>query len=249
MLPLISCLCLTRNRPIFLEKSIRCFLLQTYANKELVILYLEDDIATKKVLNTIKDNRIVSFAIDPKLNLTTGELRNLSIQYCNGDYFCQWDDDDWNHCERLQIQMDGILKSKKSASILTKWFIYDLKKKQVFLSCNGPWAGSLLCSKKLINRNIKYPNRDKKEDSIFLGKLLKLNCLYPIQVPQLYIYVFHGNNTWDEEHFRKMFARSKKMTKEINDMVDAIISDKIPGEEGALLLNSSQVLKEIDYFN
>ena len=45
-LPLISCICITRNRPGYLSKAIVCFKQQTYPNKELVILYEEDDLLT-----------------------------------------------------------------------------------------------------------------------------------------------------------------------------------------------------------
>lgn len=248
-MPLISCLCLTRNRPKFLKRAIQCFISQTYINKELVVVYLKNDVATSEVLLTVDNICIRSVEVDSDLNLSTGELRNLSIEHSYGEYFCQWDDDDWNNCERLQIQMDGILYSNKEASILPRWFMYDEGKKEAYLSNYGPWAASVLCSKSIITDKLNYPKLNKMEDSRFLGKLLKINCLYPIQVPQLYIYVYHGNNTWDEEHFNKMFSRSKKMPENINELIEAIISGKVCDSEGSSLLNSPEVLREIDYFN
>ena len=49
-LPLISCICVTREKPSLLKRAIDCFLAQTYPNKELVILYEDDDYATEELV-------------------------------------------------------------------------------------------------------------------------------------------------------------------------------------------------------
>lgn len=125
--PLISCVCVTHNRPNMLERVIKCFEYQTYNNKQLVIVYEELDKLTKAYIDshTFSNNiKIIMISLSiPKLTL--GELRNISIQKSDGEYICQWDDDDWYSCERLEIQLKYLLKMKKSASILLRWIIYD----------------------------------------------------------------------------------------------------------------------------
>src|SRR5579872_5490009 len=53
--PLISCLCITRKKPHMLSRAIRCFMEQSYSNKELVIVYESDDMAT---IELVKDPAI-----------------------------------------------------------------------------------------------------------------------------------------------------------------------------------------------
>jgi len=44
--PVISCICVTRKKPALLERAVRCFLIQSYQQKELVIVYEDDDQVT-----------------------------------------------------------------------------------------------------------------------------------------------------------------------------------------------------------
>ena len=50
--PLISCVCVTHNRPNMLERVIKCFEYQTYNNKQLVIVYEELDKLTKAYIDS-----------------------------------------------------------------------------------------------------------------------------------------------------------------------------------------------------
>lgn len=51
--PKVSCICITHNRLEMFEKALQCFLAQTYANTELVVLF-ENDAVTEKY---IRENR------------------------------------------------------------------------------------------------------------------------------------------------------------------------------------------------
>src|SRR5688572_3738294 len=77
--PLISCVCVTRNRPNLLQNVIACFLSQTYPNKELVIVYEDDDVATKVFLKQQRMPEISIFEVASASKLTLGALRNFSI--------------------------------------------------------------------------------------------------------------------------------------------------------------------------
>ena len=85
--PLISCLCVTRDKVPLLKRAIRSFLDQTYENRELVIIYEDDDLATIQFLNNIVDSRVLKMEVPASPKLTLGKLRNLGMQNCNGEYF------------------------------------------------------------------------------------------------------------------------------------------------------------------
>src|SRR5688572_22908311 len=111
MLPLISCVCVSRNRPDFLKRALSYFQNQTYPNKELVIVF-EGDSGTVNEDEFQSDN-VTFIRTSPADNLTLGERRNLSVRASSGDYICVWDDDDWYHNRRLEMQMANLLQSKK----------------------------------------------------------------------------------------------------------------------------------------
>lgn len=246
--PLITCICLTRDRVNFLKVAIDCFLSQTYANKELLIVIRDDDGTSKKFLESYISDNIKMTEIDSSRRLSLGQLRNFAISHATGEYFCQWDDDDWYHSQRLELQMKAIQENHKEGSLLGHWLLFDKINKEAYISHYGAWAGSILCSKQIFTGPIQYPDLDKREDSEFIKKLFKLNCLYPLNYPILYIYVYHGTNTWDQNHFAHLFKYSKKLPAHLSASVSDIISGKLTNKEANMYLQQPKVIAEMDFF-
>src|SRR5882762_9182892 len=114
--PLVSCLCVTKNKLYQLKRAVNCFYGQSYARKELVIVYEGNKTEASKWISHLKDPKIkvVHVSVIPKLSL--GELRNISIAHAKGEYFCQWDDDDWYHRDRVKIQLEQALAQRQPAT-------------------------------------------------------------------------------------------------------------------------------------
>jgi len=246
--PFVSCLCLTRNRPAYLRRAIQCFISQSYANKELLIVIRDDDHVSKEIIRSAAGSHIRCLELPCVPKKSLGELRNIAILNCRGDYFCQWDDDDWYHNDRLEIQVEALLRHEKSASILVKYLMYDAMHEQAYLSPIGPWASSILCKKDLVNDSISYPPVSLREDSIFLNRLYGVNCLVPVLHPCTYIYVHHGRNTWNAGHFNRLFARSKKLSADTSLLVKDILNGDLDNAQASAALLAPAVLKEMDYF-
>ncbi len=235
--PLISCLCITRARVPLLKRAIQSFNDQTYINKELVIVYENDDLSTRQFLTKVLDNKIIKIEAGTSPKLTLGELRNLSIRECNGEYFCQWDDDDWSHNSRLEFQMDVIQKSKLPACVMVHWLIFDALEKEAYVSSIRPWEGSLLCKKSLMTEELKYEDNDRGEDTTIIKRLFSRNLIFPVVMPKLYIYVYHGKNAWLYEHWERIFRASKKLSAESSRKIRDILDGKYSGEEASEMLN------------
>jgi glycosyltransferase involved in cell wall biosynthesis len=248
-LPMVSCLCVTRSKVNFLRRAINSFLNQTYSNKELVILYDEDDIATRNYLKTIKNDIVKCLEIPSNPKMSLGNLRNLSVDFAYGDYICQWDDDDWYHEDRIEIQMKCILKSHKNACFLAYWFMFDMTKKRAFLSPVGPWPGSMICKKDILSASIRYSDIKRHEDFEVMKSLIVKKCAIPVIMPSLYIYVYHGNNTFDKGHFDALFSRSQVLPCHVNDLFNKIFDEEISHAEASRLLMSAEILSSIDYFH
>lgn len=246
---LISCLCVTRNKPYLLKRSIKCFSGQTYKNKELLIVCESDDHDTITFASSLIDDSIRLLILDVQPKRTLGELRNLSIEAAKGDFFCQWDDDDWYHNRRLELQMKALRDHYKSGSVLVNWIIYDQPKKEAYLSYTRAWEGSILCKKDIVSKDCHYDHLAKGEDTSFLFKILERNCLVPLMMPCLYVYVIHGNNTWDRQHFEGLLASCQKLSLESSVIIGEILEGSYSHIEASNILMMSEIQQEFDYFH
>jgi glycosyltransferase involved in cell wall biosynthesis len=235
--PLISCLCVTRGRTKLLGRAIASFRDQVYQNKELVVVYESDDAGTREFLGAVRDDNMKIIEAPPYPGLTLGELRNLSVSESGGEYFCQWDDDDWSHRERLSFQMDVVRKSGLRASILMHWLIFDDTSKKAYVSPRRLWEGSLLCEKALTGEGLRYDVRRRGEDTRLVTELFRRGAVFPVMMPKLYIYVYHGDNAWSREHWARIFSASKGLSDESSLIINDILECLYTGEEASRMLD------------
>jgi glycosyltransferase involved in cell wall biosynthesis len=247
-LPLISCLCVSNDRPHFLRNAINYFRNQTYPNKELVIVSCRLQKEYKEIIESANSPGIKYFFLKNDQKLTLGELRNYSIELSTGEYFCIWDDDDWYHRNRLEIQLQEAIRNNKAASVIPYLILFHAPKQQAYLSHPYPMPGSILCKKEIATATVKYPSMDKTEDHYFLMELIGQNVLYPVVDPSLYIYVFHGGNTWNEGHFNVICNRGYKFPPSVNLLIEDILNNRYSYAQASELLRSPDVLKEFNYF-
>lgn len=205
-----------------LDLVIACFRAQTYQNKQLIILYEDHDQTTIEYIKKQTfpdDTKVIEVSSDPKKTL--GELRNIAIEQADGEFICQWDDDDWYHVNRLQYQFDALTKAERLGSILRHWLIFDATKNKLYISHARNWEGSILCSKELFLLK-KYDESSRGEDTAVVEYFCENEYLVSInEITGMYMYVYHGSNTWDFEHFNKIFDRCKEV------IADSSITGKI----------------------
>jgi glycosyltransferase involved in cell wall biosynthesis len=237
--PLISCLCLTRYKPDLLKRAVSCFEAQAYPNKELIILYEDDDSLTDEyVSKTTFQHSVKTVKVRASRLNKLGELRNLAIDNASGAFICQWDDDDWYHSDRLSYQYDIIVNSGYSASIMTQWLIYNAIDETAYVSNSRLWEGSILCNKELIKQK-KYDNLEAGEDTPVID-YLRMNdhiCEIPDRVG-LYIYMYHGKNTWHYEHWNTIFKCSTALPESYSANIARIIKGEYTVVEGSKLIDT-----------
>ena len=230
---MISCLCVTRDKPDMLARVIRCFRNQSYENKQLVILYEDFDLATDQFIKRReweKRIKIIRVGASP-VKCSLGELRNISVREADGEYVCQWDDDDWFDPDRLTNQMQHIQTTGKPACLLSRWIVYDAIHQKAYISNRRLWEGSILCQKLLMLEK-PYPAVSKGEDSSVIEFLYQQQHLHIIEdMPELYIYISHGNNTWEQSHFDLIFTCSTALSDEVASDIQAILEDEYSNNE------------------
>jgi glycosyltransferase involved in cell wall biosynthesis len=245
--PLVSCLCVTKNEIEIVKRAIDCYQAQSYPNKELIILKQGADPAMEKFILELGDSSIVFRTLPPHPILTLGELRNFSVELSKGDYFCSWDDDDWQHVNRLEIQLNGTLKNFHPSSALTNLLVFDQTTEQAYFSPIGIWEGTIMCKRELFEKGIRYPTATKGEDTAFMHLLLNGSRIFPVVSSTLYLYIYHGKNTWSLDHFRDFLFR-QKLSPDVSALISNIIWDRLDVRHASALLDNSLVLHELNYF-
>lgn len=213
MHPKISCLTVTGWRLVLLKQAVRCFLDQTYPNKEMIIVTDADDkykAAVNDYVKQLNAPEIRLIFLEGKYNL--GTLRNHAIEAATGELIMQWDDDDLYHPLRIELQYECLMKEKAQACLLSDQLSFFGASKQMFwvdwipFYRNSPsqqlFPGSILAFK---HDRIRYPETgeysSRGEDTVFLGQYIESGKIARLSGQgHIYVYRFHGSNTFPEEH-------------------------------------------------
>lgn len=247
--PLLSCLCVTHKKPALLQRAIYCFRSQTYANKELIILYeTNDDESEQVIASLLHEPAIRGVAISHCPKLTLGELRNESIRHCRGVYFCQWDDDDWYHPQRLEIQFNAIRRTGLQASALTHWLLFDAITDKVYCSHHRIWEGSIMCKTSIALTQIKYPPYRRGEDNQFIAELYAQYGICHLPLPMLYVYTYTGHNTWDYDHFKCLFEKGHPLSHQVSALIKQTLEYPPDDPHGLAFLTSDAFIGELDQY-
>jgi glycosyltransferase involved in cell wall biosynthesis len=199
--PLTSCLMVTADRPHLMRRSVRCFRRQTYPRRELVVV---DDGETdlSSVLAPLATDEVQYVPLDPDTNHVLGTLRNVALDAASGTYLTQWDDDDWYHAERLERQA-AVLDDGADACALRGTLMH-LDTPEYF---RHPYIGLLEdgVPGSIMHRRddtAHYPDLPRAEDTAYLKHWLEQDYrLLPTSQSHLFIRCFHGDNTWEQDHF------------------------------------------------
>lgn len=203
--PRVSCLMVTANRKRLAERSVNCFLAQLYPNRELVIV---DDGAEDytPILAAIPEGRVIHHRIEKDPGKTLGDLRNLSLDVARGDMMAHWDDDDWFDPARLSRQVQAM--GDKAACWMSATLMHMDDPAWIDRPYVSWFKGGAASS--IVHRrrdDIRYVSLRKGEDSIFREHWRKLGAtLLGTDEAGLLIRYFHGDNTWDRDHFEKRVA-------------------------------------------
>lgn len=243
------------GREALIMQSIRCFVEQSFSEKELVIVHDEDENFHHFLEEFSAQFSRVRIRVFRELEgQSLGCLRNQSIEAAHFDYICQWDDDDLYHPDRLKLQFEYLQREQADFCFLGDQLHLFSQSNIMFWD---DWStvgfpgnliqGSLLGKKSKIGR---YPDLQRGEDTPLLFRLVdehhKLSILRG--KAWLYIYVFHGKNAWDEDHHKKISKFNRLNHHELADRIDEVLFRlleytveipciELPHEKGKYVLN------------
>ncbi|MGA7411470.1 MAG: glycosyltransferase family A protein, partial [Bryobacteraceae bacterium] len=179
---------LHRERYGMARVAIECFKAQTYPNKNLLIVnHGEQSLVSG-------DARIFELRLNKSRWQTVGDLRNLALEHATGDYVVNWDDDDWHHPRRIEVQMQA--RGEDTAVLLRTRIHHSLMNGcSRYAEYPRGAEASILHPRKVPYR---YPGMLRGSDSVFAKRFA---VRLPIDNdPAMHIRFFHGLNLWDEAH-------------------------------------------------
>lgn len=237
VLPRISCLMPTRNRFRLAQQAIRCFLEQTYPNREMIIL---DNSETDELQDWVAALGEPSLRYFRKAGrrIPLGSLRNLSMQEATGDFVTNWDDDDLSHPQRLEIQMAALWVHQADACLLQCQYLWYPQPKRLAISNIRLWENSSLLRKSCV------PEYDtdawKGEDTAAIEHIVNHHRVIHLYAPHLYINLVHGANSFQDEHWSRHWqsAQSRftgeRYTVQLAELARSLRFDPAAYEEGLL---------------
>ena len=207
-LPKVSCLMVTANRRNLAARAVECFLNQTYQHKELVIIDDGDEDYTP-ILSKIPKEQLNYIRLEKEPDFVLGKLRNRSLDEASGDFLVQWDDDDWYHPDRIQIQANLLIQGYDSCCLSAALMHLDtdefIEHPYIGYLPNGI-PGSIMHKK---DDSIRYPETKRAEDTVYLQEWMKKKYVkLSSEYNHLFLRAYHGNNTWEKEHFKRRIRNS-----------------------------------------
>lgn len=221
-LPTISCLMLTYDRthdadiPWFNKtfvQSFGSFIGQRYPKDKLELVVVcsgsEEHLhmVTRWVDPKLTGIKYTYKIIEADSQKSLGELRNIGLAACTGDFVATWDDDDVSDSVRLMSQVQYCFKHSVDATMLQNFnvVINDGLPQPAYLPF-GLDATLLFVNPR---GDVWYPDMDAGEDSNYIDRLCDAGykvCAYS-ELDPLYTYNYHGANTMSLEHIKSMILK------------------------------------------
>ena len=193
---MVSCLMVTTGERYAIRSALECYRRQLYDNRELVIVtYLDRAGALRDLLD--------AEGVDAELHgvgrdLSLGEMRNVAVARSHGHLLIQWDDDDLSDPARITVAEAILSQTLAAALLLRRVLIWWPERELAAISTSRLWEGSIAMWR--ADAPI-YPSLNRMEDTHALEFLTSTRAVASCDLPLLYVYVVHGRNTCEEQHF------------------------------------------------
>jgi glycosyltransferase involved in cell wall biosynthesis len=211
----------TSDRLSMAKRSIQCFVDQTYPRLELVVVCAGNQVYREALERHIEREGVENVrVIGADRGTSLGALRNLSFDAARGEVVCQWDDDDCHHPDRVLRQIEHMTQQGASACFLTDNLHLLAPDGQMFwidwtrgTSRREQWfrllPGTVTMVKDDRFRYLETGLHARLGEDLDLAERLcrQTSVATLANMGWLYLYTFHGRNTWTKEHHYAIPAR------------------------------------------
>ena len=185
----VSILMTSYNAGLFIKRSIKSILNQTYKNFEIILVddYSSDE--TLKVVKNLESKKIKLVALKKHVGRTSA--LNYGLKKITGEFVAILDADDIAHKDRLKVQID-YFKNNKEINIVGSWYNIIDKHEQILVKFEKKYKSkeiynimlfrnifchsTIMFRKKILKKIGNYPkNITYAQDYAFLLKAMKFD--------------------------------------------------------------------------
>lgn len=184
------------SRREWLPKAIECFRLQTYADRELVIVAEGGLEFTRFIVALLARAEVAATIVICREGESLGEKRNIASRQATGDVIAHWDDDDWSAPGRLGDQVQRLEESGKAVTGYSIMRFTDGV--QWWRNVNNPSLfafGTSLCYRRAWWASHPFPAIPLGEDAVFVNAAAREKQLIAVDAGDLMYATNHPGNT------------------------------------------------------
>lgn len=189
--PLVSCLLVTRDRPLFVVQALLCYRAQKYPNRELIVV----DDGEEPVEDLCSDMADVTY-LRLHHRTPTGAKLNLAVEAARGTVLQKIDDDDYYGPAFLTTAVEHLQRSR-SPRALVAWCCFSVLvagSPHLYFSGHGWHAGGTLCFRRSLWARCRFREVYASSDSWFVRD--NQPTITRACAADQYLVVRHGRNTW-----------------------------------------------------
>lgn len=217
MAPLVSCILVTRDRPAFFRQALRCFSVQKYPARELIVVD-DGDMAVESHCAAMPDVTYIRLTSPTP----TGTKLNIGIEAARGQILQKLDDDDFYATGFLSAAVRRLTRERREDALVA-WccfLVLIARERRLYFSGHGWKAGGTLCFRRSLWARRPFRALYGSSDRWFIhdtGAHLARVCN-----ANQYLLVRHGGNTWrriDGYGAAENYFRLRPSTRRIRDVV------------------------------
>jgi glycosyltransferase involved in cell wall biosynthesis len=205
---LVSAIICTGHDPwrveYLLPQALECLRMQTHPHWEAVIVC--DNPARAHAVRAVVAGVPHRFVEVPAA-WHLGAKRNAGLDAARGDFTIQWDDDDWYHPDRIDLQLQACLSAGGTHAVfLRRQMAYDFDLDTAYVREFPPDRGMCIHASVLSPKSdVRYPSdRTMGEDTAYLVEWLKRHRVIVMENdPFLYVRLSHGRNICSQAHIMR----------------------------------------------
>jgi len=199
--PLVSCICITQNRRLFLRKAIEYYMrAEKYSQLECELIIIDGSSEFNNDVASIDDD-ILYIHKPSKPHSLQGSNHNLACGIAKGEIIIKWDDDDWQAQNRIWKQVAELNAMMMPGFVFTsQYYGYHLVERKAFRSrcwndkASGSLGGTFAFHKKTWEK-VPFRDVDQAEDAGFFEDIQRANItMIDMQDPNFFIYIRHNQN-------------------------------------------------------
>jgi len=220
--PKVSCILATGNRPAFTRQAVRCFLRQTLADSELIVVDDGEPSVAELCSGLFRVRHV-------RLNEPTslGRKLNIGIEHSTGEIIQKLDDDDFYGQDFLARSVIALESANDERAVIT-WDCFSILiagERIVRDSGHGWTTGGTLCFHRALWRQHQFRDVPQNVDTWFIED--HLPRLVRVCAPELYMLVRHGRNTWNQlsngtqvDDYFESLPRSERTLDDVIEPID-----------------------------